>query len=194
MIYEKLNDIPLNVFNKILLGDKIAIVKDGQHSEEEIEYTCEMLISEYNAILGDKSSIQSCLMYEEALNNQRLLFIAKIGIELIDIDLDAAIEASRHFNYQGEESGLFDFLKSKEEYYRQRFEMSKIAIERHNKSKNGKKITEQDLAEERAFLMMDGIQIDQYKISAMEYACLLKAKKREIDAQRNILKKNKRHG
>lgn len=104
--------------------------------------------------------------------------------------LETAVEASRYLGYNGDDDKVFDFLEKKVAYYEQRFGMSKIQIEKYNKSKQGeKKLTEKDLANERASLMMAGISIDQHKISAMEYACLLKSKMEEIKAQKRALNK-----
>lgn len=195
MIYSNLNDISLYKFNKILLGDYNAIIiKRENETDTEIKHTCEQLISEYSLILGNESARSVCIMYEEALNHERMLLIAKTGYSMKDLIVENAIEvaldASRYLGYNGDEDKVFDFLKSKITYYEQRFGLSKIQIEKYNKeNKSDKTLTEKDLANERAMLMMAGVNIDQHKISAMEYACLLKAKMEEIKAQKRALKK-----
>ena len=195
MIYTNLNDISLYNFNKILLGDTSAvIIKRENETEDEINFTCQQLVNEYSLILGDESARSVCIMYEEALNHERMLLIAKIGLSMKDVitenGLETAIEASRYLGYNGDDDKVFDFLEKKVVYYEQRFGMSKIQIEKYNKSKQGeKKLTEKDLANERASLMMAGISIDQHKMSAMEYACLLKSKMEEIKAQKRALNK-----
>lgn len=195
MIYSNLNDISLYKFNKILLGDYNAIIiKRDNETDTEIKHTCEQLISEYSLILGNESARAVCIMYEEALNHERMLLIAKTGYSMKDLiaenAIEVALEASRYLGYNGDEDKVFDFLKSKITYYEQRFGLSKIQIEKYNKeNKNDKALTEKDLANERAMLMMAGVNIDQHKISAMEYACLLKAKMEEIKAQKRALKK-----
>lgn len=195
MIYSNLNDISLYKFNKILLGDYNAIIiKRENETDTEIKHTCEQLISEYSLILGNESARSVCIMYEEALNHERMLLIAKTGYSMRDLIVENAIEvaldASRYLGYNGDEDKVFDFLKSKITYYEQRFGLSKIQIEKYNKeNKSDKTLTEKDLANERAMLMMAGVNIDQHKISAMEYACLLKAKMEEIKAQKRALKK-----
>ena len=195
MIYFNLNDISLYKFNKILLGDYNAIIiKRENETDTEIKHTCEQLISEYSLILGNESARSVCIMYEEALNHERMLLIAKTGYSMRDLIVENAIEvaldASRYLGYNGDEDKVFDFLKSKITYYEQRFGLSKIQIEKYNKeNKSDKTLTEKDLANERAMLMMAGVNIDQHKISAMEYACLLKAKMEEIKAQKRALKK-----
>ena len=195
MIYSNLNDISLYKFNKILLGDYNAIIiKRENETDTEIKHTCEQLISEYSLILGNESARSVCIMYEEALNHERMLLIAKTGYSMKDLiaenSIEVALEASRYLGYNGDEEKVFDFLKSKITYYEQRFGLSKIQIERYNKeNKSDKTLTEKDLANERAMLMMAGVNIDQHKISAMEYACLLKAKMEEIKAQKRALKK-----
>lgn len=195
MIYSNLNDISLYKFNKILLGDYNAIIiKRENETDTEIKHTCEQLISEYSLILGNESARSVCIMYEEALNHERMLLIAKTGYSMRDLiaenAIEVALEASRYLGYNGDEEKVFDFLKSKITYYEQRFGLSKIQIERYNKeNKSDKTLTEKDLANERAMLMMAGVNIDQHKISAMEYACLLKAKMEEIKAQKRALKK-----
>lgn len=195
MIYSNLNDISLYKFNKILLGDYNAIIiKRENESDTEIKHTCEQLISEYSLILGNESARSVCIMYEEALNHERMLLIAKTGYSMRDLiaenAIEVALEASRYLGYNGDEDKVFDFLKSKITYYEQRFGLSKIQIEKYNKeNKSDKTLTEKDLANERAMLMMAGVNIDQHKISAMEYACLLKAKMEEIKAQKRALKK-----
>lgn len=195
MIYSNLNDISLYKFNKILLGDYNAIIiKRENETDTEIKHTCEQLISEYSLILGNESARSVCIMYEEALNHERMLLIAKTGYSMRDLivenAIEVALEASRYLGYNGDEDKVFDFLKSKVTYYEQRFGLSKIQIEKYNKeNKSDKTLTEKDLANERAMLMMAGVNIDQHKISAMEYACLLKAKMEEIKAQKRALKK-----
>lgn len=195
MIYSNLNDISLYKFNKILLGDYNAIIiKSENETDTEIKHTCEQLISEYSLILGNESARSVCIMYEEALNHERMLLIAKTGYSMRDLiaenAIEVALEASRYLGYNGDEDKVFDFLKSKITYYEQRFGLSKIQIEKYNKeNKSDKALTEKDLANERAMLMMAGVNIDQHKISAMEYACLLKAKMEEIKAQKRALKK-----
>ena len=195
MIYSNLNDISLYKFNKILLGDYNAIIiKRENETDTEIKHTCEQLISEYSLILGNESARSVCIMYEEALNHERMLLIAKTGYSMKDLiaenSIEVALEASRYLGYNGDEDKVFDFLKSKITYYEQRFGLSKIQIEKYNKeNKSDKTLTEKDLANERAMLMMAGVNIDQHKISAMEYACLLKAKMEEIKAQKRALKK-----
>lgn len=195
MIYSNLNDISLYKFNKILLGDYNAIIiKRENETDTEIKHTCEQLISEYSLILGNESARSVCIMYEEALNHERMLLIAKTGYSMRDLiaenAIEVALEASRYLGYNGDEDKVFDFLKSKITYYEQRFGLSKIQIEKYNKeNKSDKALTEKDLANERAMLMMAGVNIDQHKISAMEYACLLKAKMEEIKAQKRALKK-----
>lgn len=195
MIYSNLNDISLYKFNKILLGDYNAIIiKRENETDTEIKHTCEQLISEYSLILGNESARSVCIMYEEALNHERMLLIAKTGYSMKDLiaenAIEVALEASRYLGYNGDEDKVFDFLKSKITYYEQRFGLSKIQIEKYNKeNKSDKTLTEKDLANERAMLMMAGVNIDQHKISAMEYACLLKAKMEEIKAQKRALKK-----
>lgn len=195
MIYSNLNDISLYKFNKILLGDYNAIIiKRENETDTEIKHTCEQLISEYSLILGNESARSVCIMYEEALNHERMLLIAKTGYSMRDLivenAIEIALEASRYLGYNGDEDKVFDFLKSKITYYEQRFGLSKIQIEKYNKeNKSDKTLTEKDLANERAMLMMAGVNIDQHKISAMEYACLLKAKMEEIKAQKRALKK-----
>lgn len=195
MIYSNLNDISLYKFNKILLGDYNAIIiKRDNETDTEIKHTCEQLISEYSLILGNESARAVCIMYEEALNHERMLLIAKTGYSMRDLiaenAIEVALEASRYLGYNGDEDKVFDFLKSKITYYEQRFGLSKIQIEKYNKeNKSDKTLTEKDLANERAVLMMAGVNIDQHKISAMEYACLLKAKMEEIKAQKRALKK-----
>lgn len=195
MIYSNLNDISLYKFNKILLGDYNAIIiKRENETDTEIKHTCEQLISEYSLILGNESARSVCIMYEEALNHERMLLIAKTGYSMRDLivenAIEVALEASRYLGYNGDEDKVFDFLKSKITYYEQRFGLSKIQIEKYNKeNKSDKTLTEKDLANERAMLMMAGVNIDQHKISAMEYACLLKAKMEEIKAQKRALKK-----
>lgn len=195
MIYSNLNDISLYKFNKILLGDYNAIIiKRDNETDTEIKHTCEQLISEYSLILGNESARAVCIMYEEALNHERMLLIAKTGYSMRDLiaenAIEVALEASRYLGYNGDEDKVFDFLKSKITYYEQRFGLSKIQIEKYNKeNKSDKTLTEKDLANERAMLMMAGVNIDQHKISAMEYACLLKAKMEEIKAQKRALKK-----
>lgn len=195
MIYSNLNDISLYKFNKILLGDYNAIIiKRENETDTEIKHTCEQLISEYSLILGNESARSVCIMYEEALNHERMLLIAKTGYSMRDLivenAIEVALEASRYLGYIGDEDKVFDFLKSKITYYEQRFGLSKIQIEKYNKeNKSDKTLTEKDLANERAMLMMAGVNIDQHKISAMEYACLLKAKMEEIKAQKRALKK-----
>lgn len=195
MIYSNLNDISLYKFNKILLGDYNAIIiKRENETDTEIKHTCEQLISEYSLILGNESARSVCIMYEEALNHERMLLIAKTGYSMRDLitenAIEVALDASRYLGYNGDEDKVFDFLKSKITYYEQRFGLSKIQIEKYNKeNKSDKTLTEKDLANERAMLMMAGVNIDQHKISAMEYACLLKAKMEEIKAQKRALKK-----
>lgn len=195
MIYSNLNDISLYKFNKILLGDYNAIIiKRDNETDTEIKHTCEQLISEYSLILGNESARAVCIMYEEALNHERMLLIAKTGYSMKDLiaenAIEVALEASRYLGYNGDEDKVFDFLKSKITYFEQRFGLSKIQIEKYNKeNKSDKTLTEKDLANERAMLMMAGVNIDQHKISAMEYACLLKAKMEEIKAQKRALKK-----
>ena len=195
MIYSNLNDISLYKFNKILLGDYNAIIiKRENETDTEIKHTCEQLISEYSLILGNESARSVCIMYEEALNHERMLLIAKTGYSMKDLiaenAIEVALEASRYLGYNGDEDKVFDFLKSKITYYEQRFGLSKIQIEKYNKeNKSDKTLTEKDFANERAMLMMAGVNIDQHKISAMEYACLLKAKMEEIKAQKRALKK-----
>ena len=195
MIYSNLNDISLYKFNKILLGDYNAIIiKRENETDTEIKHTCEQLISEYSLILGNESARSVCIKYEEALNHERMLLIAKTGYSMRDLivenAIEVALEASRYLGYNGDEDKVFDFLKSKVTYYEQRFGLSKIQIEKYNKeNKSDKTLTEKDLANERAMLMMAGVNIDQHKISAMEYACLLKAKMEEIKAQKRALKK-----
>jgi uncharacterized glyoxalase superfamily protein PhnB len=195
MIYSNLNDISLYKFNKILLGDYNAIIiKRENETDTEIKHTCEQLISEYSLILGNESARSVCIMYEEALNHERMLLIAKTGYSMKDLiaenAIEVALEASRYLGYNGDEDKVFDFLKSKITYYEQRFGLSKIQIEKYNKeNKSDKTLTEKDLANERAMLMMAGVNIDQHKISAMGYACLLKAKMEEIKAQKRALKK-----
>lgn len=195
MIYTNLNDISLYNFNKILLGDTSAvIIKRENETEDEINFTCQQLVNEYSLILGDESARSVCIMYEEALNHERMLLIAKIGLSMKYVitanGLETAVEASRYLGYNGDDDKVFDFLEKKVKYYEQRFGMSKIQIEKYNQSKQGeKKLTEKDLANERASLMMAGISIDQHKISAMEYACLLKSKMEEIKAQKRALNK-----
>lgn len=195
MIYSNLNDISLYKFNKILLGDYNAIIiKRDNETDTEIKHTCEQLISEYSLILGNESARAVCIMYEEALNHERMLLIAKTGYSMKDLiaenAIEVALEASRYLGYNGDEDKVFDFLKNKITYYEQRFGLSKIQIEKYNKeNKSDKTLTEKDLANERAMLMMAGVNIDQHKISAMEYACLLKAKMEEIKAQKRALKK-----
>ena len=195
MIYTNLNDISLYKFNKILLGDTSAVIIERENeTDDEINFTCQQLVNEYSLILGDESARSVCIMYEEALNHERMLLIAKIGLSMKDVitanGLETAVEASRYLGYNGDDDKVFDFLEKKVAYYEQRFGMSKIQIEKYNKSKQGeKKLTEKDLANERASLMMAGISIDQHKISAMEYACLLKSKMEEIKAQKRALNK-----
>lgn len=195
MIYTNLNDISLYKFNKILLGDYNAIIINRENeTDTEIKHTCEQLISEYSLILGSEGARTVCIMYEEALNHERMLLIAKTGYAMKDLiaenAMEVALEASRYLGYNGGEDKVFDFLKNKVSYYEQRFGLSKLQIEKYNKeNKSDKTLTEKDLANERAVLMMAGVQIDQHKISAMEYACLLKAKMEEIKAQKRALKK-----
>lgn len=195
MIYSNLNDISLYKLNKILFGDYNAIIiKRENETDTEIKHTCEQLISEYSLILGNESARSVCIMYEEALNHERMLLIAKTGYSMRDLivenAIEVALEASRYLGYNGDEDKVFDFLKSNVTYYEKRFGLSKIQIEKYNKeNKSDKTLTEKDLANERAMLMMAGVNIDQHKISAMEYACLLKAKMEEIKAQKRALKK-----
>lgn len=195
MIYESLNDIPLYVFNKILLGDyDSVIIKREQETDSEIKNTCEMLINEYSMILGNSGLREVCMMYEDALNTERMLLIARSGLAMKDVITDNAIEvaleASRYLGYNGEEDNVFDFLERKEKEYTQRFGIAQINIKKYNDTqKDSKKITEKDLADERASLIMAGIPIDQHKISAMEYACLLKSKIEEVKAQKRALNK-----
>lgn len=195
MIYESLNDIPLYVFNKILLGDyDSVIIKREQETDSEIKNTCEMLINEYSMILGNSGLREVCMMYEDALNTERMLLIARSGLAMKDVITDNAIEvaleASRYLGYNGDEDNVFDFLERKEKEYTQRFGIAQINIKKYNDTqKDSKKITEKDLADERASLIMAGIPIDQHKISAMEYACLLKSKIEEVKAQKRALNK-----
>lgn len=195
MIYTNLNDISLYKFNKILLGDYSAIIINRENeTDTEIKHTCEQLISEYSLILGNEGARSVCIMYEEALNHERMLLIAKTGYAMKDLiaenAMEVALEASKYLGYNGGEDKVFEFLKNKVSYFEQRFGLSKIQIEKYNKeNKSDKTITEKDLANERAVLMMAGVQVDQHKISAMEYACLLKAKMEEIKAQKRAMKK-----
>lgn len=195
MIYTNLNDISLYKFNKILLGDYNAIIINRENeTDTEIKHTCEQLISEYSLILGNEGARSVCIMYEEALNHERMLLIAKTGYAMKDLiaenAMEVALEASKYLGYNGGEDKVFEFLKNKVSYFEQRFGLSKIQIEKYNKeNKSDKTLTEKDLANERAVLMMAGVQVDQHKISAMEYACLLKAKMEEIKAQKRAMKK-----
>lgn len=195
MIYTNLNDISLYKFNKILLGDYSAIIINRENeTDTEIKHTCEQLISEYSLILGNEGARSVCIMYEEALNHERMLLIAKTGYAMKDLiaenAMEVALEASKYLGYNGDEDKVFEFLKNKVSYFEQRFGLSKIQIEKYNKeNKSDKTLTEKDLANERAVLMMAGVQVDQHKISAMEYACLLKAKMEEIKAQKRAMKK-----
>lgn len=195
MIYESLNDIPLYVFNKILLGDyDSVIIKREQETDSEIKNTCEMLINEYSMILGNSGLREVCMMYEDALNTERMLLIARSGLAMKDVitgnAIEVALEASRYLGYNGDEDNVFDFLERKEKEYTQRFGIAQINIKKYNDTqKDSKKITEKDLADERASLIMAGIPIDQHKISAMEYACLLKSKIEEVKAQKRALNK-----
>lgn len=195
MIYKSLNDIPLYVFNKILLGDYDSVlIKREQETDFEIKNTCEMLINEYSMILGNSGLREVCMMYEDALNTERMLLIARSGLAMKDVITDNAIEvaleASRYLGYNGDEDNVFDFLERKEKEYTQRFGIAQINIKKYNDTqKDSKKITEKDLADERASLIMAGIPIDQHKISAMEYACLLKSKIEEVKAQKRALNK-----
>ncbi len=195
MIYTNLNDISLYKFNKILLGDYSAIIINRENeTDTEIKHTCEQLISEYSLILGNEGARSVCIMYEEALNHERMLLIAKTGYAMKDLiaenAMEVALEASKYLGYNGGEDKVFEFLKNKVSYFEQRFGLSKIQIEKYNKeNKSDKTLTEKDLANERAVLMMAGVQVDQHKISAMEYACLLKAKMEEIKAQKRAMKK-----
>lgn len=176
MLYSNLNDIPLYTFNQILLGDNNAVVIDGKHNKEEINYTAQMLVSEYYMILGT-SSKEVCIMYEDALNNQRMLLIARCGLDAQNFDMSVSLEASRYLGYNGDKDKVIEYLEKKEKYYSQRYELSRIAIEKYKKEhENEPKITEKDLANERAALIMSGIPLDQHRISAMEYAFLLKSK------------------
>lgn len=192
MIYERLNDIPLYVFNKILLGDIDAVVINGEHTKEEKELQSEALINEYFFTIGDKTRKQTCILYEEALNMQRFLMISNIGINMLKNDINVSLEAARYLKYNGEKEGVKNFLESQNTYYKQRFDLCNLRIKEYKKNnKNDKKLTEQDLADERAALMIAGIQINQYKISAMEYACIIKAKMKEAKAIKSKLKNKK---
>lgn len=195
MMYEKLNDIPLYVFNKILLGDIDAVVINGEHSKDEKQLQSDALIQEYMLTIGDKKRTQICILYEEALNMQRFLYLSSIGIEMINVDIDTSLEAARYLKYNGdkEKEKLKDFLQKQFTYYKQRFDMCNLRIKEYKKNNNTqKKLTEQDLADERAALMIAGVQIDQYKISAMEYACIIKAKIKEAKAIKSKTKNKKK--
>lgn len=188
MIYTNLNDISLYQFNKVLLGDYNALVIDGNHDSEELKYTADKLINEYYTILGSSRGKEACMMYEDALNNQRLLFISQSLQFLKTVDKETTIHIAKQIGFKGD--NIDDFLDKNEKYYSQRYELSKIAIEKYNKTHNEDyKLTDKDLANERAALMMSGIPLDQHKISAMEYACLLKAKIEETKALKAKTKK-----
>lgn len=190
MMYENLNDIPLYVFNKVLLGDTDAVVISGEHSKEEKKLQSEALIQEYMLAIGDKKRTQVCILYEEALNMQRFLTLSSIGLEMINIDINISIESARRLRYNGDKEQLKDFLEKQFTYYKQRFDMCNLRIKEYKKNNNTqKKLTEQDLADERAALMISGVQIDQHKISAMEYACIIKAKIKEAKAIKSKTKK-----
>lgn len=194
MIYQSLNDIPLYVFNKMLLGDtKAVLISDDGENEQTISDSCAMLISEYHLILGNSAMKEVCIMYEDTLNLERKLILARAGCAMKNINsqeaTDYAIEIGQYLGYK--DGDLFEFLQSREKYYSQRYEIGRLAIEKYQESIKGEKqITEKDLANERAALMMSGINIDQHKISAMEYACLLKSKIEEVKAQKKLMKKN----
>ena len=188
MIYEKLNDISLYQFNKVLLGDYNALIIDGKHDSKELQYTADKLINEYYTILGSTKGKESCMMYEDAINNQRMLFIIQTLQYLKHIDKETTIQFAVQIGYSGD--NIDDFLDKKEKYYSQRYELSKIAIDKYNKAHSQEyELSEKDLANERAALMMAGIPLDQHKISAMEYACLLRAKIEETKALKNKMKK-----
>jgi len=190
MMYEKLNDIPLYVFNKILLGDIDAVVINGEYSKNEKQLQSDALIQEYMLAIGDKKRTQICILYEEALNMQRFLSLSSIGLEMINVDINISLEAARHLRYNGDKEQLKDFLEKQFTYYKQRFDMCNLRIKEYKKNNNTqKKLTEQDLADERAALMISGVQIDQHKISAMEYACIIKAKIKEAKAIKSKTKK-----
>lgn len=195
MIYKSLNDIPLYLFNKVLLGDKTAlIIKKENETDEEIEYTCDMLVNEYSMILGNSALREVCIMYEEALNLERMLIIAQTGLSMRNFITpeaeELAIEASRYLGFNSNES-VFEFLEKEEKKLSQRFGLAKLRIKRYKEQTkgSGRELTEKDLADERATLIMAGIPIDQHKLSALEYACILRQKMEEIKAQKRALKK-----
>lgn len=188
-----LNSISMNKFIRLFLGEHSVIVKSGRYDNEEVEESANKLIYEYFDIIGGSSHIANITRFSRMMNHKATIRCMDMCKLLISSgDFAAVSEVLSTFGYNISEEEHEKIIENVDNILNMnRYDHDKIMLLKEKVPE--KSIDEDYFVNEKVILMQHyKMHIDSDKISAKEYAYLIKNYRYEVDIMNRSLKKNGR--
>lgn len=192
MIYT-LDTIPMSRFIEVYNGNVHAIVKIGKHPENDIKEAVENMINEYLNIGGGKNVMSELHRKNEMINVQAYMQILSSCKDFISMNryddvcvilktLGYSLNPDDHDKIESRVNSLL--ANKKFQYKRLKYSISSVQEHKHDPDY---------FVKEMALVMTHfKMQIDRDKITAKEYAYIVKRMADEIDAAIRVAEKSKR--
>lgn len=189
MFYESISEIKLSRFIRMCTGDVRAVIKEGEHTDQECIDKSSDLIMEYMDICNNKA----VLLYLEKRKKILRLKVKMRVLEICKVLLDASQyeDVAKIMSNVGYRINANDHDKMKARVEQQinkcLFDMDLISKE---KEEGGREMTARDFTRERVAIMSHyKMHVDPDVFTAEEYACLVAQFNREVD---DMIKRNAR--
>lgn len=175
----ELSEIPMSVFIRLYSGDRKGISFKG---EEDTERAVRRLVSEYNAIIGERNIRAEVQRGARRMNSLARLSAARIAVMFLECgDADAASVILSGIGCRAEGSSA---LKAKAQAA---IASESFALDREAKAASPERppMSDSDFVKERVAMMRHyRMHIDADEYSAEEYAYLVKGFCDEIESMR----------
>lgn len=185
----KLSAIPMSVFIRLYSGEREGISFEG---EEDADKAVRRLVSEYNAIIGERNIRAEVQRGARRMNSLARLSAARIAVMFLECgDADAASGILSGIGCRAEGDSA---LKAKAKAV---IASESFALDREGKAASPERppMSASDFVRERVAMMRHyRMHIDADEYSAEEYACLVKGFCDEIESMRRKADAVKRKG
>lgn len=182
MIYTDLNEIPLQRFIDVFFGEYGALVKNGDHSQEELSEVANRLISEYMVIIGGRQVASEVSRQNDILNISAKIECMLACKNLIKIDRFPEVAAILSiYGYRIQPENVDQIINRVESILSN--SLFRLNSNKENSLSNKTKSTDREsFVKERVVLMQHyKMHINPMVFTAAEYAYMVKGLCEEID-------------
>lgn len=186
----ELSAIPMSVFIRLYAGERKGILFEGE--DDDVERTVSRLVSEYNAIIGERNVRAEVMRSARRMNSLARLSAARMAVMFIECgDTETASEILCGIGCRS--SGTEDMKRKAQAVVAS--ESFSLDRERNAAVPEKSAMTSADFVRERVAMMRHyRMHIDTDEYSAEEYAYLVKGFCEEVESMRRKTDAVKRKG